>query len=101
MRRTPSLLLAAFVATSFALPALVHAAEAADKYQVTGVVTELTAEKVVLTKANGEKWELKRDPAAATDSALKMNEKVTIYYTMTVAKVDVKTATTKPTKPVK
>lgn len=96
MRLTRSSLLAAFMASSLALPALVRA-DAAERYQVTGVVSELTADKVVLTKASGEKWELKRDASAAGDE-LKMGEKVTIYYTMTVAKVEAKTATTKPTK---
>ena len=94
MRRLNPLLTAAFLAAILALPHLASA-DAAKKYQVTGVVTELTADKVVLTKPDGEKWELKRDAADADQLAV--GAKVTIYYTMVVGRVEAK-ATTKPAK---
>ena len=64
----------------------------AKKYQVTGVVIELTDKMVVVEKPDGEKWELNRDPNAVVKGELKVGAKVTIQYTMTATNVEVKPA---------
>ena len=96
MPRLPRPFLAALFAETLLIPALSRA-DMAKKYQVTGIVSELDADKVVLTKADGEKWELKRDTSAPHDADLKVGAKVTIMYTMTEATVEAK-PTTKPTR---
>ena len=90
-----SRLCAALVVSLLAVPSF---ADGAKKYHVTGTVTELTAGKVVITKADGERWELQRDAAAATNGELAIGRKVTIRYTTTVASIEAKPtrATTRP-----
>ena len=82
-------LLAAIIVAVLAIPQFSLAA-GAKKYQVTGTVTELTDDTVTVQKADGEKWELNRDPKAVVKGQLKVGAKVTIQYTMTAAKVEVK-----------
>ncbi|MDB5320049.1 MAG: hypothetical protein JWN40_1680 [Phycisphaerales bacterium] len=73
---------------SFMLPSLALA-RAPKKYQVTGKVLELTDDVIVVEKGD-EKWEIGREAATKVDGKLKVGVKVTIEYTMTAAKVDVK-----------
>ena len=86
-----SLIAFALAAVLLASAPLAHAASA-KKYQVTGVVTELTDDMVVVQKPDGEKWELNRDPKAVVKGQLKVGAKVTLMYTMTVASGEVKPA---------
>ncbi len=69
------------------------AARAADskQYQVTGPVLELTPTMIVVQKGN-DRWELGRTPATKVKGDLKVGSKVTIYYTMVAAEVEVKDA---------
>lgn len=59
------------------------AGPSAKSYQVTGKITELTDTKIVVEKADSEKWELDRSAATKSEGELKVGEKVTITYTMT------------------
>jgi hypothetical protein len=70
------------------LPSLALA-KAPKKYQVTGKVLELTDDTIVVEKGD-EKWEIGREAATKIDGKLKVGVKVTIEYTMTAAKVEVK-----------
>ena len=73
---------------SFLLPSLALA-RSPKKYQVTGKVLELTDDVIVVEKGD-EKWEIGRGAATKVDGNLKVGVKVTIEYTMTAAKVEVK-----------
>ncbi len=59
------------------------------KYQVTGQVLEVTADKIVVQKGD-EKWEVARDAATTVTGDLKAGVKVTIEYTMKATTVEVK-----------
>ena len=87
MRRFLPLLLAAVLALSLATTSF---AASAKKYQVTGTVITLTDDVVTVQKADGEKWELNRDPKAVVSGELKVGAKVTLMYTMTVTGGEVK-----------
>jgi hypothetical protein len=63
---------------------------AAKTYQVTGTVTKLTDKIITVTKANDEVWEIDRDTDTKITGELKVGAKVTIEYTMTAKKVEVK-----------
>jgi hypothetical protein len=58
-------------------------------YQVTGPVLEIKGDVIVVKKGN-EKWEVARNAATKINGDLKVDSKVTIEYTMTAVKVDVK-----------
>lgn len=58
-------------------------------YQVTGPVLEIKGDVIVVEKGN-EKWEVSRDAATRVDGALKVGAKVTVEYTMTAKKIEVK-----------
>ena len=62
---------------------------AADSYQVTGPVLELTDTKIVVQK-DKEKWEIARTADTKVTGDLKVGSKVTIQYTMTAKTVEVK-----------
>jgi hypothetical protein len=62
---------------------------AADSYQVTGPVLEVTDTKIVVQK-DKEKWEIARTPDTKVTGDLKVGAKVTIQYTMTAKSVEVK-----------
>jgi hypothetical protein len=69
-------------------PALTFGAK---KYQVTGMVTELTDKTIVVqTVKSDERWEIERDAATKVTGDLKVGAKVTIEYRMVAADVDVK-----------
>lgn len=58
-------------------------------YQVTGPVFEVRDDAIVVEKGK-DKWEIARTPATAIKGDLKKGSKVTIEYTMSATKVDVK-----------
>lgn len=76
-------------ACAFLFAATVAFAAGPNKYQVTGPVLEVTADKIVVQKGN-DKWELSRDAATKVTGDLKVGAKVTIEYTMKAVTVDVK-----------
>ncbi|MGE5257103.1 MAG: hypothetical protein ACM3KE_10545 [Hyphomicrobiales bacterium] len=70
------------------------------QYQVTGPVLEVRDDAIVVQKGN-EKWEIARDKATNVAGELKVGSKVTVYYTMQAAKIDVKEAPKTPAAPKK
>ena len=58
-------------------------------YQVTGPVLEIKGDIIVVQK-DTDKWEVAKDAATKVTGDLKVGSKVTIEYTMTAKKVDVK-----------
>jgi hypothetical protein len=81
------LLACAVILAIFSTAALAGPAQ----YQVTGPVLEVRDDAIVVQKGN-EKWEISRDKDTKVMGDLKVGSKVTIYYTMTAAKVEVKEA---------
>jgi hypothetical protein len=70
---------------------LTISAFAADKYQITGPVVELTDTKIVVTKgAEKERHEFVRNADTKITGELKVGAKVTVHYTMISAAVEVK-----------
>jgi hypothetical protein len=70
------------------------------QYQVTGPVLEVTDNTIVVQKGN-EKWEIARDKATGISGDLKVGSKVTVFYTMQAAKIEVKEAPKTPAAPKK
>ncbi len=70
---------------------------AAKTYQVTGPVLEIRGDIIVVQKGN-EKWEINKGDAKITGD-LKVGSKVTIEYTMTATKIEVKSAAVNETTP--
>jgi hypothetical protein len=67
------------------------AAFAADKYQVTGPVVEVSATKLVVEKgASKERHEFIRNAETKVTGEPKVGSKVTVHYTMTATAVEVK-----------
>lgn len=77
---------ASVLAVSMLFPAVSLGAK---KYQVTGPVLELTDTMIVVQKGD-EKWEIERSEDTKIEGELKVGAKVTIYYTMSADKVEVK-----------
>ncbi len=73
---------------------VVHAADV-KTYQVTGPVLAVTPTSITVQKGD-EKWEIARNKNTKSTSEIKVGDKVTIYYTMVAAEVEVKNA--KPKK---
>ena len=65
------------------------AAFAADSYQVTGPITELTDAKIVVMKGK-EKFEIARGADTKVTGDLKVGTKVTIEYSMTAKTIEAK-----------
>jgi cytochrome c1 len=63
-------------------------------YQVTGPVVEVTDTKIVVEKGK-EKWEIARTPGTAVKGDLKKGAKVTVEYTMSAIRIEVKDDKTK------
>ena len=74
------------------VPQAAHAK--AKQYQVTGTVEEVTDSLIVVMKGK-EKFEIDRDADTKVDGDLKVGSKVTVYYTMTAAKIEAKGASDK------
>jgi hypothetical protein len=66
----------------------------AKTYQVTGPVLEVTPTTITVQKGN-DRWELARNSGTKIKGDLKVGARVTIYYTMTAAEVEVKPAKAK------
>lgn len=58
-------------------------------YQVTGPVLEIKGDVIVVQKGS-DKWEVAKSAATKVTGDLKVGSKVTIDYTMTATKIDVK-----------
>jgi hypothetical protein len=58
-------------------------------YQVTGPVVEVTDSKIVVEKGK-EKWEIARTPGTTVKGDVKKGSKVTVEYTMSATKIEVK-----------
>jgi len=58
-------------------------------YQVTGPVLEVTPASIVVQKGE-DKWEIARSKDTKITGDLKVGAKVTIYYRMIAAEVEVK-----------
>ena len=71
------------------LLATISAAAGPIQYQVTGPVLEVRDDAIVVQKGS-EKWEIARDKATAVAGDLKVGSKVTVYYTMKAASIEVK-----------
>jgi hypothetical protein len=86
-----------FLAALCGVAIMASVAKAADAktYQVTGPVLELTPTTVTVQKGD-EKWEIARDKGTKMTGELKVGAKVTIYYRMVAAEVEIKEA--KPAK---
>ena len=77
----------------FLFVAVVAFAARPNKYQVTGPVLELTADKIVVQSIKDKnRWELSRDAATKVTGDLKVGSKVTIEYTMKAVTVEAKEA---------
>jgi cytochrome c1 len=63
-------------------------------YQVTGPVLDLTDSTITVEKGK-EKWEIARDAQTQIKGDLQKGAKVTIEYTMSAARVEVKSEKTK------
>src|SRR5215510_3036649 len=73
------------------LSGTLSAAEAANTYQVTGPVLEIT-DKAITVQKGDEKWEISRDANTKIKGELKVGSKVTIQYRMHAVSVEVKAA---------
>ncbi len=58
-------------------------------YQVTGPILELTDTTITVQKGD-DKWEIARTPETKVKGELKVGAKVTISYTMSAGKIEVK-----------
>ncbi len=74
-----------------ALVLVASVAFAGKTYQFTGKVLEVKDNVIVVDK-NGEKFEMAKDANTKVKGDLKVGSKVTIYYTMVAAEVEVKDA---------
>ena len=85
--------LAALCAAALLAGSSLNAADA-KTYQVTGPVLEVTPTTITVQKGN-DKWEIARDSKTKITGDPKVGAKVTIYYTMVAAEVEVKEAKAK------
>lgn len=69
--------------SSFAL------ADGAKSYQVTGPVLEMNDNMIAVQKGK-DRWEINRDASSKLPKDLKVGDKVTISYTMTVKSIEMK-----------
>jgi len=88
------------IVCAFMFVATVALAAGPKTYQVTGPVLEIKGDVIVVEKGK-EKWEVAKSAATKINGDLKVGSKVTIEYTMTAAKVDVKEEKKADAKPKK
>lgn len=69
--------------------AIVATAAAVNKYQVTGPVLEVSADKIVVQKGK-DVWELGRDANTKVNGAVAKGKTVMIKYRMTATEINVK-----------
>jgi hypothetical protein len=67
---------------------------AVDSYQVTGTVTDVKADKIVVKKGK-ENFEIAKDAATPTKGDVKVGSKVTVKYTMKAINIEGKDDTKK------
>ncbi len=80
-----------FLLPLFFIAALGLHAASAKSYQVTGNVTALTDTVITVVKGE-EKFEIDRVAGTKIDGKLAVGSKVTVFYTMEAAKIEVKDA---------
>lgn len=79
-------------AASLVLSSAALAASAKD-YQVTGPILEVNDSMIVVEKGKKkERFEIARDSNTKATGDLKVGDNVTVYYSMTASKVEVKAA---------
>jgi len=78
-----------FFVCAFVLAAAVSFAAGPKTYQVTGPVLDVKGDVIVVQKDN-DKWEVVKDAATKVTGDVKKGSKVTIEYTMTAKKIEVK-----------
>lgn len=83
--------LAAALLAALAIGAPTGARAATKTYQVTGPVTEVTADTITVQKGK-EQWQLQRNADTKTAGAVKVGDKVTVTYSMTAASITVSPA---------
>ncbi len=76
---------ALFICLSIGAPALA----AGNVVQVTGPVLEVREDAIVIGKGK-DKWEIARTPATVVNGELKKGAKVTVEYTMSASKIEVR-----------
>ncbi|KAF0154730.1 MAG: hypothetical protein FD159_2477 [Syntrophaceae bacterium] len=77
------------LACAFIFVATMALAAGPKTYQVTGPVLEIKGDVIVVKKGN-DNWEVTRDAVTKVTGDLKVGSKVTIEYTMTAKKIEVK-----------
>jgi hypothetical protein len=83
--------LSLLAAASLALSGAALAAGVKDDYQVTGPIAEVNDSMIVIEKGkNKERFEIARDSSTQTSGAMKVGDKVTVYYKMTATNIEVK-----------
>jgi hypothetical protein len=78
-----------FIAAGLAFSPLASASPTTKTHEVTGPILEMNDSMIAVQKGN-ERWEIARDPATKSDVTMKVGDKVTITYTMTATKVEMK-----------
>ena len=58
-----------------------------NSYQVTGPITSITNDKIVIEK-DGKPWEIIRDASTKVPADVKVGTKYTVYYRMTATTVE-------------
>lgn len=89
----PTSRIVALIVGIFLASASNAAAATAKAYQVTGPIVALTPTVITIQKGD-EKWEITRDPSAKGDAELKVGNRVTVHYRMTVTSIETKDAKT-------
>ena len=62
---------------------------AQNTYQVTGPILEVN-DSIIAVQKGKERWEIARDPATKSDATMKVGDKVTVTYTMSAVKIELK-----------
>ncbi len=83
------------VATLLFATLLAAPAAFAAGYQKTGTVKDATDKSIVITTEKDGDWEFKRDAGTKVEGEVKKGAKVTVHYTMSASKVEVKAETKK------
>lgn len=87
MRIRPSLL----IASGLLACAILGYAAGAKSYQVTGPITDITADTITVTKGS-EAFQINLPKGTKGAEGLKKGDKVTVYYAMTATSVESKAA---------
>ena len=87
--KTKRLTLMAAVCAAMIMTSASTLAAEAKTYQVTGPIIELTATTITVQKGD-EKWQVARDKNTKVTGELKIGAKVTVYYQMVAAEIEVK-----------